>query len=97
MTAANDIVNDDAWIYLALIDVLPKHALATFLLGPVDLFGIKRVTHTESYRNASGTGTDDGNLRQLTGNVTLDAKLPAQRDGQNARGVVISKRERHLK
>src|SRR5205814_9106175 len=97
VTATDDVVDDDARIDLALVDVLAKHALAVFLFGPVNLFCAQRVAHAESDRDAAGTWTDDRNLWQLTGDVALNAKFAAESHGQNSRGVVIAKGERHLK
>src|SRR5437763_8282650 len=63
VATANNVVDNNAGIDLALINVLPEHPLSAFLLGPVNLLGAERVAHTEGDRNAAGTGTDDGNFR----------------------------------
>src|ERR1041385_805595 len=97
MTAADNVVNNYARINFALIHVLPKLALALLLLSPVDLLGVERVAHTKRNRNSSRTRTDNRDFRQLARDVFFESKLPAQRDGQHARRVVIPKRERHLK
>src|SRR5262249_27585505 len=93
----NDVIHDDARIDLALIHVLAKHALPSLLFGPVNLFGAEGLPHTESDRNSAGTGTDDGDLRQLAGNIAIDAELAAESDRQNARSVIVAKGQRHLK
>jgi len=48
VTAANDVIDDDARIDLALIHVLAKSAFAVFLLGPINLFSIEGVADSES-------------------------------------------------
>ncbi len=96
MAAANDVVDDDAGIDVALVHVLAKHALAVLLLCPIDLLRTERVAHTEGYGNSAGTGTDDGDFRQLAGNIAVDAKLAAERYRQDARRIVVTKRQRHL-
>src|SRR2546430_11892239 len=63
VTAANNVVDNNARIDFALINVLPEHPLAAFLFGPVNLLGAERVPHTEGDRNAAGAGTDDGDFR----------------------------------
>src|SRR4029434_979298 len=95
-TAANDIVDDDAGINLALVHVLTERAFSVFLLGPVNLFSVKRIAHAESDWNTTGAGTDDRDFWQLTGNVTFDPELAAERDRQHSRGIVVTKCQRHL-
>src|SRR6185369_17702931 len=97
MATANDVVNNDARINFALVHILPELALAMLLLGPVNLFRIECVAHTKRDRNPSRARTDNRYLRQLTRDVFLESKLPAQRDGQHTRRVVIPKRKWHLK
>src|SRR6185503_11933991 len=95
--AADNVIDDDAGIDIALIDVLAEHALTAFLLGPVNLLRAQCVADAEGYGYATGTGTDDRNLGQLAGDVPIDPKLATERHGQNARRVVVAKGQRHLK
>src|ERR1700720_2619107 len=97
MSAADDVVDDNAGVHVALIHILTKHALAAFLLGPVDLFGAQRIAHPERHRDAAGTGTDDRNLWQLTRDISVQTELSAERHGQNLCRIVVTKRQRHLK
>src|SRR6185312_1476971 len=97
LSAANDVVNDDARVDLALIDVLAKHALSLFLLCPINLFGAQRVTDTEGYGNSTGTGTDNRYFGEPARDVSIETKLSAKRDREHASCVVIAKREGHLK
>ena len=60
VTAANDVVDDNARIDVALVHILAKHALAVLLLGPVNLLRAQRVAHAESNWNSAGTRTDRG-------------------------------------
>src|SRR2546428_13389113 len=97
MSAADDVIDDDAGVHVSLIHVLAKHALAAFLFGPVNLFGAQRVPHAERHRDSAGAGTNDRNLWQLARDISFQAKLSAERHGQNFCRVVVTKRQRHLK
>src|SRR5205807_4389677 len=56
VSAADDVVHDDARIDFTQIYILTKHALAAFLFSPVNLFSTERIAHAESHRDAGGAG-----------------------------------------
>ena len=97
VSAANDVVDDNARIHLALVDVLAKHAFTFFLFSPVDLFRVKCVAHTEGDGNSSRTRTDNRNFRKLARNVFFKSKLSTQCYCEYAGRVVVTKSQWHLK
>src|SRR5258705_10649941 len=97
MAAPDDVVDDNAGIDLALVDVLAKHSLPMFLFGPVNLLGAQGVAHTKGHRDSTRAGTDNGNLRQATRDIAIEAEFSTQSNRQDTRRVVIAKCQGHLK
>ena len=54
VSAANDVINNDAWVHFALVHVLAEHSFPVFAFGPVDLLGAEGIADLTSYSQNPG-------------------------------------------
>jgi hypothetical protein len=63
--------------------ILTKHSFTVHLLGPVDLFCTECIAYNRGHRNSAELGTYYCHLGQLTRDIFLESKLPAQGHSKN--------------